>query len=585
MDGMDTSTGPAADIMSLSPDMTAFMTDDPDPSLLESITEPGSSGDAENDPVDASANVAHKPYYAKRPHRKSRAGCKQCKKRKVKCDEAKPACRACTLRKEKCVYPNASTTSPEPAVTTAVSSSASSNTLVIRSHSPTPESFEVNPAKIIITEPLFRPGEMADAVDMKMLWFYSTATFHSFSIETGRSAAIDHVLKVKIVEHAFKSPFLMDTIMALTSLHLQSLNQEVPARKAVSYRARAFQGYRTAIEAAKPNDYPALLACSLLMCALSSQMFRDQDAQPLYIIEWMAVWRGIGLIIDIISPLSVQESGIAVLFYRPPIDLEKATQYIPNNLLFMVQNIKYDDPDYEHQKVYYEYLRYLGSLYMELTEHGFSPIMDLRIITFFTFVPRPLIPLAREHRPRILILLAYYLCFAKLVPEGVWWFDGVANQIEQICRILDSSSNCSEWEPLLRVPRMVLRQTDKIEAARLIIDNHNWTPSELDFYHRHRDPRCKTDLKLITDEGQEIDLAEGHWRLKASGIRWQRMQQAQASGDLDPTVRAAFSTDAALLSADGHASQSSSSSASTSTHSPASSGTRAGISPLVSPSP
>jgi hypothetical protein len=366
----------------------------------------------------------------------------------------------------------------------------------------------------VVSEPLFLPEQTVDAVDMKMLWFYTTYSFRSFSINSGRSAVVDYALKVKIVEHAFRSPFLMETLKALSALHLRTLNQLVPAHKAASYQARAFEGYRNAIEAANPNDFPALLGCSLFTIAMSSQAFRDPHGKRLFVVDWMAMWRGIGLIIELISPQAVQDSGLASLFYRPPIDMEKATQYIPNSLLFMVNSVKYDDADYNYQKEYYELLKYLGSLYMELVEHGFGPVLDLRVITFFSFCPRALLPLAKQHRPRVLIIVAYWLCFVKLMEEGTWWMKGLTPHIYQI---IDEVGE--EWMHLLRVPQMVLQTDDKIKIARLLIDNHNWTPNELDLYHKHRDPRVKTDLKLITNEGTEIEIAEGHWRLKTSGIR------------------------------------------------------------------
>ncbi|KAI5923779.1 hypothetical protein F4810DRAFT_710204 [Camillea tinctor] len=463
-----------------------------------------------------------KPYYPKRPHKKSRAGCRQCKKRKVKCDEAKPSCKACTLRKEACVYPDA----PKPAAS-AAQVQAQSTSLVPTSpressHQPpavvsrdsSVERAVFDPAAIVITEPLFRPGEVSDAIDMKLLWFYTTKTFYSFSINTGRSPVIDHVLKVRVVEYAFQSPFLMDCLMALSALHLQSLDQPVPPQRLAAYRARAFEGYRTAIEAANPNDYPALLACSLLMCALSSQMFREQNDKHIYIIDWMQVWRGISLIVDLITPTSIQDSGMAVLFYRPPIDLEKASQYIPNNLLFMITSIKEDDADYEHQKTYYDFLRYFGSLYMELVEHGFSPILDLRIITFLTFIPKPFHPLAKEHRPRALVMLAYYLCFVKLLKDGVWWWQGISDrEIKMICEEIGPV-----WSHLLRVPQMVMEAQTKLEVAQLIINNHNWTPQEVDLYERNRDPKSKADLKLITNDGTELDVSLGRWTYKATGL-------------------------------------------------------------------
>ncbi|KAI2617468.1 hypothetical protein GGR54DRAFT_208201 [Hypoxylon sp. NC1633] len=442
-------------------------------------------------------------YHAKRPHKKSRAGCQQCKRRKVKCDEARPRCKNCRLRKEDCKY-------PKPPSTSLVTRPKTDSVTSSLGTSPRAD-HEYDDGTFVVAEPLFRPREMTDELDMKMLWFYTTQGFHSFSIQSGRSSIVDHVLQVKVVEHAFQSPFLMDCLMATSSMELQAMNQKIPFQRAVSYRARAFEGYRSAIERAEPRDFPALLACSLLMIAASSEMFRDTESKRLYIIDWMLVWRGIGLIVEIVSPPVLEESGMAVLFYRPPVDLERAATYIPNNLLFMVASIKAGDTDEEYKEVYYDMLKYLGSLYQELREHGFNAILDLRIITFFTFVPKPFVPLAQEHRPRALIMLAHHLCFVKMT-ANVWWMAGIADrEIKQICREVDE-----EWAHLLRVPQMVLRTTDRIEIARLIIDNRNWTPAEMDEYERMMDPRLMTEPKLHNNEGSELMLYQGRLRRKSS---------------------------------------------------------------------
>ncbi|KAI0485863.1 hypothetical protein F4859DRAFT_398420 [Xylaria cf. heliscus] len=460
-------------------------------------------------------------YLSKRPHRKSRAGCKQCKRRKVKCDEAKPTCKACTLRKEQCVYPSG----PPPILppTATPSSSGTTGPVPRRDRDKSVESVDSGDIPYldremvtVISEPLFMPEQTADVIDMKMLWFYTSYSFQAFSINAGRSHAIDYALKIKIVEHAFRSPFLMDTLKGLSALHLRSLNQPVPNYKVIEYQARAFQGYRNAIERANPVDFPALLGCSLFTIAMSSQTFRDPNGKRLFIVDWIALWRGIGLIIELISPQAVKDSGLAAIFYRPPIDLEKATLYVPNSLLFMVTSIQHGDPDYDYQKDYYELLKYLGSIYMELMDHGFGPVLDLRIITLFSFCPRPLLPLAKQHRPRVLIILAYWLSFVRLMRGGSWWMQGLTPQIGQIIEEVGD-----QWAHLLRVPQMVMQTEDKVRMARLIIDNHNWTPGELDLYHKNRDPRT-SDLKLITNEGAEIEIAEGHWRLKTSGLRWDK---------------------------------------------------------------
>ncbi|KAI0845789.1 hypothetical protein F5Y00DRAFT_163259 [Daldinia vernicosa] len=505
MDGADVES-PDIDVCLNAELDISFAVDD---SSLAHLASPPETESSNSKPSGDSPD-SDRPYHSKRPHKKSRAGCRQCKKRKVKCDETRPTCKACRLRKEKCIYPATSASASAALSTTLVSRTTPISNSSSPISSPRP-SFNPDPSTIVISEPLFRPREMTDALDMKMLWFYTSRGYQFFSIQTGRSPAVDHVLQVKVVQHAFESPFLMDCLMAVSSLHLQSMKQPVPAQRTAAYCYRAFQGYRNAIEAANPSDFPALIACSLLMVAVSSQPFRDPDAKPLYVVDWMHVWRGISLIFEIVTPRVLQESGMAMLFYRPPVDLEKAAAYIPNNLLFMVASIKPGDTDDEHQQTYYDMLKCLGSLYQEVKEHGFSPILDLRIVTFLTFVPKAFIPLAKEHRPRALVLLAYYLAFSKIT-RGVWWVDGIANrEIGHICKSVGE-----EWAHLLRVPQMVLRTEDKVEIAQLIINNRNWTPAEMDRYEQDRDPRLLTDLRLFDNQGSEIDISQGEWMIKTS---------------------------------------------------------------------
>ncbi|RYP25110.1 hypothetical protein DL766_007139 [Monosporascus sp. MC13-8B] len=434
-------------------------------------------------------NKSQKPYYAKRPHRKSRAGCRNCKRRKVKCSEEKPACRACTLRKEACVYPDgASKRSAAPLLGSAVVTSP------VRASSP--QFAENDLFQVVCSEPLFRPAPMSDADDMKMLWFWTAESFNSFSIKNFQSTIVEPVLKVKVVEHAFRSPFLMDTLMALSALQMETVTRGISPQRAAMYRTKAFAGCRSAIEAARPMDLPGLLACSLLMTALSSHVFRDPDRRRLYIVDWMQVWTGIDLIFDLMSTRAVQESGLGVLFYRPPVDLERAATYIPNNLLFMVTSIKPEDDDYQWQQVYYNALRHLGTLYMEL-DHGFSPVLSLRVVTFPTYL-KHLIPLGREHRPRTLIILAHYLCFTKLGPN-VWWMEGIADpEIDLICQMVGN-----EWGHLLQIPKKVRNAEDRNEIANIITDNRNWILDEEDSYERHVHVTSQSDLGL----GGELPVA------------------------------------------------------------------------------
>lgn len=533
----------------------------------------------------ASAVVAEKPYYSKRPHKKSRTGCRNCKVRKVKCDEARPSCRACVLRRAECVYP---TPAPEPAVdgrpsilaqTEPCYKVAAATSAVLSLRGPRqgrrPRADEANGNGSlssrsassddgmamnvrVVAEPQFCPTPDVDAVDMKLLWFYTTNTFQSFSPDGGRGMRVDDVLRVDVVQHAFASPFLMNCLLGLTVLHLQYLGQPdvVPAPRAIAYRARTFEGYRRAIEAADPSTYPALLACSLLLCALSSQMFREPDTKPLYVVDWMMVWRGIGLIIDLIRPQALVDSGMQVLFHRPRLDLDSSAAKIPNNLLFMVSSIPLGDPDFEHRDTYYDTLKYLGSLYGEL-EAGFSPILDLRLVTFFTFVPKNFITVARMHRPRALVILAHYLAFTKVI-DRVWWMENIADrEIRNICDLLDSSSSntTNPWTSLLHVPRTVVQLTSKYDIARVLLNNSSWDdPDAVNRYEGPTlDPRVQT-LTWVDDTGKEVDLREGAF------IRKSESESSPPSSVTNATATTTATTTNMALFPNGIAGRSSSSS-------------------------
>jgi hypothetical protein len=82
---------------------------------------------------------------------------------------------------------------------------------------------------------------------------------------------------------------------------------------------------------------------------------------------------------------------------------------------------------------------------------------------------------------------------------------GIADrEIENICNLLDSGddSRPNEWTPLIRVPREVNRLTDRTEIAKVLLDNHVWTPPPV----RRGDP---TDDERTRNLGWVDDTGKG----------------------------------------------------------------------------
>ncbi|KAH6663624.1 hypothetical protein EV126DRAFT_494434 [Verticillium dahliae] len=371
-----------------------------------------------------------KPYHSKRPHKKTRSGCKTCKARKVKCDEGRPACRNCVLRKVDCLYPvtaaSAKSATLKRTITPRTPTSEPSTSLVA---SPETSRRPWDPSPII--EPLYIPPGQHDALDMKLLWFYTTNTFNSFLTPRDKGERVNEILR------------------------LENLNQEVDPSRALYYRSCAFEGYRKAIEKADVDTFPALIACSLLLVALSSQMFREVTTKRLHILDWMVVWRGIGLMIRLASPRKLWGG-------RP--------------------------------------------------RRGLSSILNIRAMTWFTFVPPDFVELAKLRRPRALVIIAHYAMFVKVV-DTIWWLRGVGDtSIRDILEHLDRDASDHAWDDLLATPRAALRTDRPVDTAKVILNDPVWLPPATD------DALCPEEasrlplmLSLVSQRGKlmRYDSASG----------------------------------------------------------------------------
>lgn len=346
---------------------------------------------------------------------------------------------------------------------------------------------------------------------MKLLWFFTVNTCSSFSVEGGKRRPVEEVMRSIVVKHAFETPFLMHSLFALASLHRQVLQLDFDRCRALEHRDAAFTGYRWAVEHPTAPVYPALLAHSLLLTAITSQNFREPDSGPLYIINWMLIWRGIGAIFERTemskdNMAAMASSGLQTLFHRPKIDLKDAAGHVPGNLQLMIDTIQKDEEDHVDKPTYYTTLRYLASLYQNLRNGGFGALMKLRIITWFTFLPQRFVDLVRDRRPRALIIIAHYAAFLKLMGE-VWWLQGVGDRsLQDLCEYVDHPM----WVNLLDVPKAALAAKDDLTVARILVHDPNWIPRVPPAFEWDEQQEYDTRrLTWVDNEGREVRLGQG----------------------------------------------------------------------------
>lgn len=429
-------------------------------------------------------------FTTKRPHRKSRAGCIGCKARKIKvrkahniqgiarlsdlkCDEKRPSCTFCATRELQCVY-----TRPESG--SSPSSSSDTQSLVRRAHhvtsyqnqswAPTPPSScspspylapSLNPASAILTK-----------TDMQLFHHYCVNTYRNLTPGGGESL---RVLQVRIPEIAFESEhdFLMNGILAVASMHIDYLkgNASDDCEQTTLYRMRAIRTFREFLSSHdivnRPSEAAAAMGVFLLVVGRIGEI-PDQ----LRVMTWFGLFLGLSELIMTPSYPPPKESSIGPLFRRSLREV-KSDPVVPSELIDMLRLITPDDPDFSALESYCTALDSLGPLYSSLKDDGCSDALTLRILTWPSFVPKPVVDLARSGRPRALVLIAYYLIFTKLVVNMWWWDPHMADQdLDAVWEMVPPN-----LRPLLTIPMKARSLSNSEDIKKLLLGDPLSAPS------------------------------------------------------------------------------------------------------------
>ncbi|KAH6618832.1 hypothetical protein C7974DRAFT_378985 [Boeremia exigua] len=215
----------------------------------------------------------------RRTHKKSRNGCDQCRRRRVKCGEQFPQCSTCTYRKESCSYTRRLSMPPKSTEQSAAAS-----------HMPTPDHAtgygpnQNTSLTFLLPLPhadskiasLWCPNESTRSQELRLMYHWGKSTCDTFTKEIGNA------LQQHIIEQAFRHEFLMDTIFSLTSLHLAVVEDkresaEELVRVAMFYQDNAIARLRSAINDLSPENCDAIFITSIMImvCTIVSALLQD----------------------------------------------------------------------------------------------------------------------------------------------------------------------------------------------------------------------------------------------------------------------------------------------------------------------
>lgn len=183
---------------------------------------------------------------------KSRTGCRECKTRKVKCDEKRPICGSCSKFNKSCSFLITTPYLWGSGVSYQQSESGAAGSV---------RKLRLDAGKSLSKRTKDSAGYSLD--DMRLLHHFTNCTSETLSDrpEAHRTWA------TTVVQIAFAHPFLLQGILALAALHMAVLNAGEKERLSIlgaSKQDAALKDFRPQLESITPQNCDAIFAFSFL---------------------------------------------------------------------------------------------------------------------------------------------------------------------------------------------------------------------------------------------------------------------------------------------------------------------------------
>ncbi|KAK4447672.1 hypothetical protein QBC34DRAFT_409283 [Podospora aff. communis PSN243] len=215
----------------------------------------------------------------RRSHKKSRAGCRRCKSRKIKCDEIHPRCGNCVKHGVACDFEHPEILAELQTAASVGSPSTPASSIDFRSPiaRPAAPTF-ASPA------PLYRPPPTPSLssttpashrlLELKLMHHYTALTCKTF---TFTAPVTEDIWKITVPNLAFAgSQHLADAILAVAALHLRSLtpNDKELVRASHAYMAASLAEYSATLTRGIDNTNAETLFLTAALIAFQSTATR-----------------------------------------------------------------------------------------------------------------------------------------------------------------------------------------------------------------------------------------------------------------------------------------------------------------------
>ncbi|QKD57893.2 uncharacterized protein FOBCDRAFT_186971 [Fusarium oxysporum Fo47] len=238
------------------------------------------------------------PRPIRRPHGKSKTGCHDCQRRRVKCSEERPSCRQCVRPSVCCQYPNqlarASTTSP-------------STSIPALPDSPGKFRFSQSPSRESEPTPKTTLFDLLDHASSAELRLSDLRLFHHWilspSLDMSKWPKDCYIWQAILPQIGFQYTFVLHAMMGLAALHIVS--NDTPEKKSmwmagVYHYSQALRCFQKEIANITEQNSEALfmwLVCNIMYTFAMSNPLRQAPDAVILGAEFIPIIRGVDAVL------------------------------------------------------------------------------------------------------------------------------------------------------------------------------------------------------------------------------------------------------------------------------------------------
>ncbi|KAE8332178.1 hypothetical protein BDV39DRAFT_189282 [Aspergillus sergii] len=381
-------------------------------------------------------------FRPRRAHRKSRTGCMNCKRRRVKCDETKPQCRRCRMHGALCDFalPRNAAQRRRPTDSSISSSSLQCNGSLAFG------AMTANIDHILQSGSsnegfyLSNPCQSLGSLGLAMLGHFSQMV----SVHSPAFAPIKKVMRECTIQVALGEPCLLYSIMAVASTHWACALPSDRTRTiaATRFRHKATRIYRQHLQLPIGRDNMDMLITSCILLGMFS--FAAETASPLdswvfsddpISMNWLSVQCGLRCLLEITKPW--MDNSI----WNKPFQESSNYEYADDHRMGredldpeLADLCDITDTTTEDTNPYHWPLRMLCPL-LRIPRHKCGAS---RITNFMGRLLPDFVNLLAAKEPRALLIMSYWLALMRTSVDEWWVGPRVTLECRAICMYLEA---------------------------------------------------------------------------------------------------------------------------------------------------